>query len=321
MYSQDLLARLYKRMSLIRRFELRLAEIYHTDAIKSPIHLSIGQESIAVGICDSLENDDIVSNTYRCHATYIAKGGNLNAMMAELFGKSTGCAGGKAGSMHLIDIQNGVLGASAVVGTTIPIATGYALAMQMQAKEIGRQRIVVAVFGDGGIEEGCFYESINFAALHKLPIIYVCENNRLAIHSPLEKRWATQKICERVETFGIETYKINNADIFKIRETLSKVVNAIRKQGEGPVFIECETYRWFEHVGPRDDHSDAYRDFAEYQRWKDNDQITRLASLLNKDILCRLDDEITAEIKAAEEFAEQSPYPAAEELYTNVYAS
>lgn len=320
MHTEELVARLYKRMSLIRRFELRLAEIYHTDAIKSPVHLSVGQESIAVGICDPLEKDDIVSNTYRCHATYIAKGGDLNEMMAELYGKSTGCAGGKAGSMHLIDMKNGVLGASAVVGTTIPVATGYALAMQMQARTTGHQRVAVSVFGDGGTEEGCFYESINFAALHKLPIIYVCENNRLAIHTPLEKRWATEKLCERVATYGIETHKIDDADVFTVRETIAKAVNQIKKQGHGPVFIECATYRWLEHVGPRDDHVDNYRDLNEYQSWQQNDQIARLASMLDDATRKRLDDEITAEIKTAEDFAEKSPYPAAKELYTHVYA-
>src|SRR3990167_5953243 len=200
MYTPELVARLYKRMSLIRRFEMRLAEIYHTDAIKSPVHLSIGQESIAVGVCDPLEKDDIVSNTYRCHATYIAKGGDLNEMMAELYGKSTGCAGGKAGSMHLVDMRRGIMGASAVVGTTVPVAAGYALAMQMQAHNSGHQRIVVSVFGDGATEEGCFYETLNFASLHKLPILFVCENNRLAIHTPLEKRWATERMCERVRS-------------------------------------------------------------------------------------------------------------------------
>ena len=189
MPTQELAARLYKKMLLIRRFECRLAEVYHTDVIKSPVHLSVGQEAVAVGVCDPLERQDVISNTYRCHATYIAKGGNLNTMMAELYGKRTGCAGGKAGSMHLIDIEQGVLGASAVVGTTIPVATGYALAFKKEANTTGHQRVVVSMFGDGGTEEGCFYESLNFAALHQLPIIYVCENNRLAIHTPIEKKW------------------------------------------------------------------------------------------------------------------------------------
>lgn len=321
MHTEETIARLYKKMSLIRRFELRLAEIYHTDAIKSPVHLSVGQESIAVGVCDPLENDDIISNTYRCHATYIAKGGDLNEMMAELYGKSTGCAGGKAGSMHLVDMKRGVLGASAVVGTTIPVATGYALAMQMEAEKTNRQRVTVSVFGDGGTEEGCFYESMNFAALRKLPILYVCENNRLAIHTPIEKRWATEKLCERVATYGIETHKLDTADVFAVRDMVAKSVAKIRNHRSGPIFIECPTYRWLEHVGPRDDHEDNYRDLDEYRRWKEDDQITRLANMLDPDTVTRLENEITAEIKAAEEFAEKSPYPANEELYKHVYAS
>jgi TPP-dependent pyruvate/acetoin dehydrogenase alpha subunit len=322
MQDLTLVARLYKGMSLIRRFELRLAEIYHTDAVKSPVHLSVGQESIAMGICDPLHTTDIVSNTYRCHATYIAKGGNLKTMMAELFGKATGCAGGKAGSMHLIDMEHGVLGASAVVGTTIPVASGYALALKMEAQISGQQRIVVSVFGDGGTEEGCFYESLNFAALHCLPIIYVCENNRLAIHTPLEKRWATDKLCERVATYNIETHKIDDSDIFKIRDCVALAAAKLRQdKNSGPIFIECATYRWLEHVGPRDDHSDNYRDLDAYRHWKESDQIKRLAALLDPQTRAQLDNEITKEIEEAEAFAEKSPYPSAEELYKHVYAS
>jgi pyruvate dehydrogenase E1 component alpha subunit len=319
-HSQEFISRLYKKMSLIRRFELRLAEVYHTDAVKSPVHLSVGQEAIAVGICDPLESDDMVSNTYRCHATYIAKGGDLNEMMAELYGKATGCAGGKAGSMHLVDIKRGIMGASAVVGTTIPVAAGYALAMQTEAVNTGRQRVVVSVFGDGATEEGCFYETLNFAALRQLPILFVCENNRLAIHTPLERRWATERLCERVATYGIETHKISDDDVFTVRDTVSKALASIREHGR-PVFIECSTYRWLEHVGPRDDHEDNYRDLNEYRRWKENDQIARLARMLDAETVARLENEITAEIKAAEEFAEKSPYPADEELLNHVYAS
>lgn len=321
MTHQDLAPHLYKMMLLIRQFELRIAEIYHTDAIKSPVHLSVGQESVAVGVCDALEKDDIVSNTYRCHATYIAKGGDLNEMMAELYGKQTGCAGGKAGSMHLVDMKNGIMGASAVVGTTIPVAAGYALALQNEAKKTGRQRVVVALCGDGGTEEGCFYETINFAALRKLPIIFVCENNRLAIHTPLEKRWATEKLCERVATFGIKTHKIDDADVFKIRDVIATAANDIRQGKSGPVFLECATYRWLEHVGPRDDHSDNYRDESEFEQWKENDQIARLANMIDEKKRLQIEKDVANAIKMSEEFAEKSPYPAAEELYTHVYAS
>lgn len=319
MYTQELVARLYKKMSLIRRVELRLAEIYHTDAVKSPVHLSVGQESIAVGVCDPLEKTDFISNTYRCHATYLAKGGDLNEMMAELYGKATGCAGGKAGSMHLVDVKNGIVGASAVVGTTIPISAGYALAMQFEAQRTGKQRAVVSMFGDGATEEGCFSETLNFAALRKLPLLFICENNRLAIHTPLERRWATERLCERVGTYGIETHQIHDADVFTVRDTVAKALHKIR-QGSGPIFIECATYRWLEHVGPRDDHADDYRDLSIYDQWKANDQIARLAAMLGDEVVNKLEAEISAEIAASEAFAENSPYPADKELYSNVYA-
>jgi TPP-dependent pyruvate/acetoin dehydrogenase alpha subunit len=321
MIEKKLISRLYKTMLLIRQFELRLAEIYHTDAIKSPVHLSVGQESVAVGVCDALEKDDIISNTYRCHATYIAKGGDLNEMMAELYGKQDGCAGGKAGSMHLVDIKNGIMGASAVVGTTLPVAMGYAFAMKLDGKKTGRNRVVVAMFGDGCTEEGCFYETLNFAALRKLPIIFVCENNRLAIHTPIEKRWATEQLCERVATFGIKTYKVKNADVFEIRDTVGALVANIRNGGEGPFFIEVETYRWLEHVGPRDDHADEYRNGEVYKHWMDNDQIKRLEKMLDEDTVQRIKSEIEDDIRQSQEFAENSPYPAAEELYSHVYAN
>jgi TPP-dependent pyruvate/acetoin dehydrogenase alpha subunit len=321
MHTPEQVARLYKKMSLIRRIELRIAEIYHTDAVKSPVHLSVGQEAVAVGVCDPLAQDDIISNTYRCHATYLAKSNDLNGFMAELYGKSTGCAGGKAGSMHLIDIKNGVLGASAVVGTTIPVATGYALALQMEAKVTHRQRVVVAMFGDGAVEEGCFSESINFAALRKLPILYVCENNGLAIHTPIARRWPTEQLCERVATYGIKTHKLESDDVFQLRDTVATAVRHLREPNHGPIFIECPTYRWLEHVGPRDDHSDAYRPLDIYQRAKEQDQIARLAAMLDKSIVDRIDAEITAEITAAENFAENSPYPHDEALYDYVYAN
>lgn len=317
--NHDLIVRLYKSMLLIRQFELRLAEIYHTNAIKSPVHLSVGQESIAVGVCDPLLADDIVSNTYRCHATYIAKGGDLNEMMAELYGKATGCAGGKAGSMHLVDMKHGILGASAVVGTTVPIAAGYAFALQQEAKLTGHQRVIVSVFGDGCTEEGCFFETINFAALKKLPILFVCENNGLAIHTPQNKRQATTQLCERVATYGIPTLQIPDGDIFTIRDSVNDALAHMRT-GSGPAFIECATYRWLEHVGPRDDHGDGYRDAAVFEQWKEKDQIARLANMLDEATRQQVQQEVSALIQNAEKFAENSPYPASEELLNHVYA-
>lgn len=319
MYNEDLIKKLYRSMLLIRLVEQHLVDVYATDAVKSPVHLSIGQESIAAGICEPLSKEDFVANTYRCHATYIAKGGNLKQMIAELYGKADGCARGKAGSMHLIDMPNGVMGASAVVGTTIPVAAGYALALKREAEKTGKQRVVVAVFGDGATEEGCFYETLNFASLHKLPILFVCENNRLAIHTPLEKRWATPKLCERVETFDIPAKKIEDGDIFRIYDETQKALSTIRA-GQGPMFMECHTYRWLEHVGPTDDHHEEYRDKAILEKWKANDQIARLAKMLSESDRLLIEKEVNENIAEAVEFAKNSPFPANEELYDYVYA-
>ncbi len=207
------LERLYRGLRRIRRVEEEVARLYPTDKIKSPVHLSIGQEAIAVGVCDVLRPDDAVAPTYRGHAAYLAKGGDLGEMMAELYGKVGGCARGKGGSMHLIGMEQFILGTSAVVGTTIPLAVGFALALKRE----GKGRIAVAFFGDGATEEGVFYESLNFAALHRLPMLFVCENNFFAIHTPLEKRWATKRLCERVATYDIPTAKIEDGDVLKIR--------------------------------------------------------------------------------------------------------
>lgn len=314
------IARLYRSMLLIRRVEEHICNVYHTDAVKSPVHLSIGQESIAVGVCDPLAGDDMISNTYRCHATYLAKGGDVKEMMAELYGKAGGCAAGKAGSMHLVDMKHGIMGASAVVGTTIPVAAGYALAMQREAKKTGKQRVVVVMFGDGSTEEGVFAETLHFSALHKLPIIFVCENNRLAIHSRLEQRWTSETLVrDRAKVYGIPVDYVADGDVFVIRDKIAAAREAIAKN-PAPVFIECATYRWLEHVGPADDHDSGYRDLEEYQKWKANDQIARLEKMLGADVH-PIQADVAKQLKEAIDFAEKSPYPDNSELLRNVYAA
>lgn len=320
-HKADLTACLYESMLLIRKFEEKIAEIYHTDVIKSPVHLSIGQEAVSVGVCDVLEKDDIVSNTYRCHATHIAKGGNLNKMMAELYGKKDGCAGGKAGSMHLIEMENGIMGASAVVGTTIPVAVGYAMALKREAKKTGKQRVTVSFFGDGATEEGAFSESINFAALHKLPIIFLCENNKLAIHNPIERRWPTDKMCERIATYGIQTHRITSGDVFEIRDVAEKAVEQLKKNPEnGPIFIECFTYRYKEHVGPTEDLNEEYRDLEEYKKWLANDQIEVLGKFLSDEEREKIAKKVEKKISDSIEFSEKSEFPGEKELFENVLA-
>src|SRR5688572_3023538 len=188
----------YRALFRIRRTEEEIAAIYPSDAIQSPIHLSIGQEAISVGVCEALLPQDIVFGTYRSHAVYLAKGGSLKRMVAELYGKATGCAGGKGGSMHLIDVEHGVMGTSAVVGTTIPVSVGYAYAAKLQRRNL----VVASFFGDGAVEEGVFHESVSFAALKQLPILFVCENNHYAIHTPLSQRQPDDNIAARAATYG-----------------------------------------------------------------------------------------------------------------------
>lgn len=307
--------RLFRSMYLIRRCEERIADIYPTDKIKSPVHLSIGQEAVAVGVCDRLGPADVVAGTYRGHALYMAKGGNLPAMMAELYGKSGGCAAGKGGSMHLIDMANNILGCSAVVGTNIPIAVGFALKLKRQDKG----NLVACFLGDGATEEGVFYESLNFAALHKLPILFVCENNSLAIHTPIEKRWASSDLGMRVKGFGLGFQNTEDPDIFRVRSMAAEATGRIRK-GEGPELIECHTCRWREHVGPNEDMDAAYRDRDAFRHWRENDQIPRLAAMLDAEKLKALEDSVEKEITAAMDFAEQSPFPEIHELHTDVFA-
>jgi len=311
---QDL-QRIYKSLRLIRRAEEEVARIYPSDKIKSPVHLSIGQESVAVGVCDVLGPKDAVSGTYRGHATYLAKGGSLKGMMAELYGKDTGCARGKGGSMHLIEADANVLGSSAVVGTTIPIAMGWALAAQK--RKTGA--VIAAFLGDGATEEGAFYESLNFASLHKLPIIFVCENNGYAIHTPLSKRWATEHLCQRVATYDIPTFNIEDGDVFAIRNVASWAVDTARK-GAGPTFMECRIYRWREHVGPGDDYHIGYRQKTELEPWTEGDQVEKVGAMLDAQTRARIDKDVEKEIAEAVDFAEKSPFPKPRALMENVYA-
>jgi TPP-dependent pyruvate/acetoin dehydrogenase alpha subunit len=306
---------LYRKMRLIRRVEEEIAKIYPSDKIKSPVHLSIGQEAVSVGVCDILRPDDAISPTYRCHAAYLAKGGDLKPMLAELFGKDSGCARGKGGSMHLVDMKHHILGASAVVGTTIALALGYALALKIEKKG----RVIVAFFGDGATEEGVFHESLNFASLHRLPVLFVCENNGYAIHTPLSKRWATQQLCERVATYGIPAQQVKDSNILEIRRLAEAYISKMRV-GSGPAFLECRTYRWREHVGPAEDYSAGYRTREELRPWQENDQIAMIGAQIDAGLQDSINAEIEKEIADAIKFAESAPWPNAEELYKDVYA-
>ena len=251
MNSIELINNLYKSVYRIRTIEEKIALIYPTDQIKSPVHLSIGQEAVTAGACAALVETDIVFGTYRGHSLYLAKGGDLKGMMAELYGKSTGVAGGKGGSMHLIDTSRGIMGMSAVVATTIPQAAGYAYALKLRKQK----NIVVSFFGDGATEEGVFHETLNFAALKKLPMIFVCENNQYAVLSHQSERQSRSNITERAAVYDMHSEKIQQNDAQAIYEKINWARNQIVEKDEGPIFFECMTERYREHVGPnaRDD--------------------------------------------------------------------
>jgi TPP-dependent pyruvate/acetoin dehydrogenase alpha subunit len=306
--------RLYRSLYRIRRVEEETARAYPGDRIKSPVHLSIGQEAVSVGVCEALRPDDVVFGSYRGHALYLAKGGSLNEMTAELYGKAGGCSRGKGGSMHLIDPEAGVMGTSAVVGTTIPNAVGYAYAFKTARKDA----VVASFFGDGATEEGVFAESLNFAALKQLPILFVCENNQYAIHTHQSRRQGSLAICERSRAHGVPAERIEDNDVLHLYHRAQDVVARIRS-GEGPYFFEVMTYRWQEHVGPSQDYRLGYRTEEEARPWMENDQVARLAALVGPKRRGQIEAEIEEEVAAAFAHAEACPFPGAEQLYSDVY--
>jgi len=243
---KEVLRELYRTMLRLQKVELRIAELYHQDEMKTPVHLCLGQEAVAAGVCLNLTKDDRVFSNHRGHGHYLAKEGDLKAMIAELYNRETGCSRGRGGSMHLIDTSVGVLGTSSIVGGCIPIATGAALSSVIQKDS----RVSVAFFGDAAIEEGVIYESINFAMLKTLPVIYVCENNFYSVFSHLSKRQAGDDIYRRFAGFSIPSYRVDGNNVIEVYTVARKAVNNARRGG-GPSFIECRTYRTRDHHGPR----------------------------------------------------------------------
>jgi len=305
--------KLYRSIRRIRRAEERIAEIYPSDKIKSPVHLGIGHEAIQVGVCENLQKEDIVFGYYRSHSLYLAKGGNMKAMFAELFGKITGCAHGWGGSMHLVDLEHNIMSTTAIVASSIPNAVGYAYALKLQKSP----QIVVSFFGDGATEEGVWSESLNFAALKKLPILFVCENNELAIHTKRSQRQATLDICGRARANGVPDTHINKYHLETIYHVAGDLIARIRN-GEGPQFLEIATSRWLEHVGPGEDFKLGYRTKDEVAPFRENDEVENVGRLVggSKELI---DLEIEDEINEAVAYAEASAFPQKEELLKYVY--
>ena len=317
----DLLRALYRGLALVRRAEETIVALYGEQEMRCPTHLSIGQEASAVGVCAALRPSDVVYSGHRCHAHYLAKGGDLRRMMAELYGRETGCARGKGGSMHLVDPAAGAMGASAVVAGSIPLAVGSALASRMRDGD----GVAVAFFGDGAVEEGTFQESLAFAALRRLPVVFACENNFYATYSPLASRQVADNIFERGAPLRVPGVRVDGNDVTAVYRAAREAVARARR-GDGPTLLELRTYRWRDHVGPGFDIAVGYRTQAELDGWMARDPVGCFARALEKaGILAEparaaLDAELDAAVADAVAFAKASEFPAAAELFADVYA-
>jgi TPP-dependent pyruvate/acetoin dehydrogenase alpha subunit len=313
---------LYKELLRIRSVEYAIAKKYSEQKMRCPIHLSIGQEAIAVGICANLKKKDKVFTAHRSHAHYLAKGGSLKKMIAELYGKLTGCAKGKGGSMHLIDIDSGVLGAVPIVGSTIPIGTGAAWAEKLN----NSKNVVVIFFGEGATEEGVFQESLDYAALRQLPVLFVCENNRYSVYSSIEKRQSPNRsILRLAKSIGVDGFHLDGNDVLKIYKKSRELIVKIKKIKK-PFLLLLDTFRHLEHCGPNNDDILSYRPKKYINAWLGRCPIKKFEkklikkNILTKKIIIYLTQGINAEIKKSFSFAENSKFPKKNELYKDIYA-
>ncbi|MDA8751052.1 thiamine pyrophosphate-dependent dehydrogenase E1 component subunit alpha [Planktomarina temperata] len=310
-----LATKFYKEILRIRNCELKISELYKEQEMRCPIHLCIGQEAVPVGISANLSSNDKVFSNHRSHGHYLSKGGDMNAMIAEFYGRATGCAAGKGGSQHLIDLECNFMGSAPILASTISVAVGMAWAAQLN----GSNEIIVCYFGDGATEEGNFYESLNFAQLKSLNVLFVCENNLYSVHTKTrDRRPEGMSISNQVSTFGIGTNTCDGNDVIEIDVLSKKIVNKMREE-PAPHFIEAKTYRWLEHCGPNDDSNLGYRTEEEINFWKTKDPLLKLRPLLDHEAQVKIDCEIDQEISAAFKFAKNSKYPQKSELFTDVF--
>ncbi|MEU8891658.1 thiamine pyrophosphate-dependent dehydrogenase E1 component subunit alpha [Streptomyces sp. NPDC048442] len=317
-------AALLREMVRIRCVEEELADLYRDEQeMRTPVHFSVGQEAAAVGVCTALRADDLVYTGHRSHAAYLAKGGDLAGMVAELYGKETGCSRGRGGSVHLSDRAVGFAGSAAILGEMISVATGAAWALSRE----GTSRVVSTFFGDGASEEGVLHESLNFAAVHRIPIVFVCENNSYSISSPLSARQparsATTGITERAQAFGIAAERLDGNDVRAVHEAALRAAAHCRA-GLGPYFLELDTYRWREHVGPNWDNG-IDRPGDEVEAWQERCPIRRTARELGgaaPDIERQLldwDEEFRDLTRLAVTAAKAAPYPDVDRLTDGAY--
>jgi len=312
------LLELYRSMVRIRMVEQSIASAYEEQQMRCPVHLSIGQEAPSAAFSLVAEPGDLAVSTHRGHAHYLAKGGDLRRMLAEIYGKATGCSGGIGGSMHLIDKAMGFMGTSAIVGNSIPVGVGLGLAL----KNKGTRQAACVFLGDGATEEGAFYESVNIAALRNLPVLFLCENNQYSVYTPLEERQPEQRrIVDVARSLGIRAQTVDGHSAPACLDVLASELPAVRR-GNGPTLIEFSTHRYLEHCGPNDDEQLGYRKPGELQGWLNRDPIDALSRELAlsgseiEEIRMRLREEIDE----AFDFAKDAPFPDPAALAREIYA-
>ncbi|OPY63595.1 MAG: Acetoin:2,6-dichlorophenolindophenol oxidoreductase subunit alpha [Pelotomaculum sp. PtaU1.Bin065] len=307
-------------MMRIREFEERVGELVAQNKIVTPCHLCTGQEAVAAGVCRALARDDYVFGNHRSHGHYLAKGGDLRAAMAEVFGKSTGCSGGRGGSMHLTAPEVGILGTSSIVSGSIAIAVGSALAESIR----GGKRVTAVFHGDSVPEEGIWHESANLAALKRLPVIFICEHNLYCAHMPLDRRRVRDNLSAVAGGHGLSSVTVDGNNVLAVYYAAQDAVKKAR-EGCGPVFIECRTYRWHGHVGPNDDADMGLRSRAEIDVWRERCPIKCFSGflietgLLSGQAVAEMRALAGAEVDEAVGFAAGSPYPDPQDLTKYVF--
>lgn len=296
---------LYLRMKLIRDFDTRAMQLYAGGEISGTVHPSVGQEAVAVGVCDGLEKTDYLTSTHRGHGHAIAKGARIDRLMAELLGKVTGSCRGKGGSMHVADAEVGLLGANGIVGAGLSIATGAALTAQIR----DQRQVSVAMFGDGAVATGAFHESMNLASLWRLPVIFVCENNGYAVSMSTDRTVAAQKVSDYAAAYRVPGETVDGMDLPAMRDTMNRAIDRARN-GDGPTLVEALTYRYLGH-SRGDPNFGPYRSEEEVERWRVRDPIPGFAATggLDGEAVSRLDKESEGIIESALQYARESPFP------------
>lgn len=318
--SQAQLIEMYRKMVTIRTFEQRIDELFSQGTLVGDLHMSIGQEAVAVGVTSALRKDDYVVSNHRGHGHSIAWGVDVKRMMAELFGRETGVCRGKGGSLHIADFSMGMLGATGIVGAGLPLATGAGLAIKLKKTD----QLVAVFFGDGASNQGTFHESINLAAIWKLPILFICENNQYAESTPISRMMLVENVSDRAKAYGIPGITLDGMDVMAVVEGVAEYTDTVRK-GEGPVLIECKTYRYLGHeVG---DPWWTYRTREEVEEWKKKDPINKFKEkLIDMKVLAEeeskaIDQEVKNLIEESVKFGMTSPSPQPEEAFKDVFVS